>query len=74
MTRVSGSYTRLERDLEIHKEIDLRPLVPTSIPFHLPLQDQDVFMSSLSVLWPLYTSGRIDATSDAYEAKQQEAE
>ena len=31
-------------------------------------------MSSLSVLWPLYTSGRIDATSDAYEAKQQEAE
>ena len=71
---ISGSYTRLERDLEIDKEIDLRPLAPTSIPFHLSLQDQDIFMSSLSVLWPLYTGGRIDAASDAYEAKLQEAE
>lgn len=71
---VSASYTRLERELEIHKEIDLRPLAPVSIPFHLSLQDQDVFMSSLSVLWPLYTGGRIEAASDAYEAKQKEAE
>lgn len=70
---VSGSYTRMEKDLEIHKDIDLSPLAPISLPFHMPLQDQDIFLSNLSVLWPIYTGGKIDAASDIYEAKEVEA-
>ena len=68
---ISGSYIRLEKEIAIEDEINLGA---TSIPLHLPLQDQDVFMSSLSVLWPIYTGGRIDATSDAYAAKEKEAQ
>ncbi len=69
---VSGSYTRLEKELAIEDEIPI-PILG-SIPLHLSLQDQDVFMSNLSVLWPIYTGGKIDAASDVYEAKQLEAE
>ncbi len=61
---LGGSYTRLERDLELD----------ISKSLHLTLQDEDVFMSSLSLSWPIYTGGRIDATSDIYSAKKREAE
>ena len=70
---VGGSYTRMEKDLEMDIGIDLGiPGIPTK-NLNLPLQDQDVFMANLSVLWPIYTGGKIDAAQDAYSAKEDEA-
>ena len=80
---IGGSYTRMQKDLEmdIHTPAGSLPLPPAlggpvAIPsqaINLPLQDQDVFMSSLSVLWPIYTGGKIDAANDVYASKQVEA-
>jgi len=48
---VSGSYTRMEKELAIEDEIDLSGLgIPKSIPLHLPLQDQDMMRLKQSTI------------------------
>ena len=73
---IGGSYTRMQKDLEMDIHTPATSFGPITIPsqaINLPLQDQDVFMSSLSVLWPIYTGGKIDAANDVYASKQVEA-
>ncbi len=71
---LGGSYTRLESNIGLEDEIDLSSIGHSTIPFNVSVQDEDVFMSTLSVSWPIYTGGRIDAASDIYKAKEKEAE
>ena len=70
---LSGSYTRIEKELAIEGDIDLSSIgIPISVPYNLPLQDQDIFIANLSLLWPIYTGGKIDAAQDMYAAQEQE--
>ena len=73
---IGGSYTRMEKELAMDNPLlPLTPILPPSLhmPEKLSLQDQDVFMANLSVLWPIYTGGKIDAAQDVYQAKENEA-
>lgn len=56
---LDGTYTKLDKELDI----DLTPL---GIPKSILISDRDVFTAKLTLLWPLYTGGKIDATQDIY--------
>ena len=47
---------------------------PDPMPNKITLQEKDIFSSSLSLLWPIYTGGKIDAASDLFKAKKEEAQ
>ncbi len=75
---IAGSYTRMEKELSIDTTIP-----PITIPglgtlpaknIHSELQDQDVFSANLSIFWPIYTGGKIDAANNIYAAKTRESE
>ena len=87
---INGSYTRLEKPLELDLR-DLNPLAsldPASLPpalgaalgaipgslFITPFTEQDVFRSSLQAMWPIYTGGRISAAQGIHEAQVAEKE
>ena len=74
---IGGSYTRMQMPLAIDTHIpDITIPGLGTLPgktIHTELQDQDVFIANLSMFYPLYTGGKIDAASDAYEAKANEA-
>jgi outer membrane protein TolC len=36
--------------------------------------NQDIFVASLDVMWPIYTGGKIDAAQDIYKAKASQAQ
>jgi len=56
---LDATYTKLDKELNI----DLTPL---NIPKSILISDRDVFTAKLTLLWPLYTGGKIDATQDIY--------
>ncbi len=80
---IDGSYTRLERPLELDMR-SLNPLasaevlpanlssvlgaIPASM-FVTPLTEQDVFRASLQAMWPIYTGGRISAAQGIHAAQ-----
>lgn len=87
---INGSYTRLEKPLELDLR-DLNPLAsldPATLPpalggalgaipgslFITPFTEQDVFRSSLQAMWPIYTGGRISAAQGIHEAQVAEKE
>ncbi|MGL5148509.1 MAG: TolC family protein, partial [Plesiomonas shigelloides] len=87
---IGGNYTRLEkplaldlRDLNPLAALDVATLPPAlgaalgSIPgelFITPFTQQDVFRSSLTAMWPIYTGGRISAAQGIYAAQVAEEE
>ena len=87
---LSGSYTRLERPIEMDLR-DLNPLAsmdPGSLPpalggalaaipgsmFITPFTEQDIFRSSLQAMWPIYTGGKITAAQGIHAAHVAEKE
>ena len=74
---IDGTYARLEKNLSLDTTIP-----PITIPglgtlpaknLHSELQDRDVFIANLSILWPLYTGGKIDGAREIYSSKIVEA-
>ncbi|MGL5335929.1 MAG: TolC family protein, partial [Enterovibrio sp.] len=74
---ISGSYTRLEKPIELDLR-DLNPLASFDISalppaiggalggipgslFVTPFTEQDIFRASLQAMWPIYTGGQITA-------------
>ncbi|OEG75017.1 TolC family protein [Shewanella colwelliana] len=87
---INGSYTRLEKPIELDLR-DLNPLAsldPATLPpalggaigaipgslFVTPFTEQDIFRSSLQAMWPIYTGGRITAAQGIHEAHVAEKE
>ncbi|WP_394203776.1 TolC family protein [Shewanella waksmanii] len=87
---LSGSYTRLEKPLELDLR-DLNPIAaldPGALPpaiagaigaipgslFITPFTEQDVFRSSLQAMWPIYTGGKITAAQGIKAAHVAEKE
>lgn len=87
---ISGSYTHLEKPIELDLR-DLNPLAsldPGSLPpalggalasipsslFVTPLTEQDIFRASLQAMWPIYTGGKITAAQGIHEAQVAEKE
>ena len=78
---LNASYTRLEKDIQMSNPlIPIQGLLgtfvgkPIPMPDKITLQEKDIFSSSLSLLWPIYTGGKIDAASDLFKAKKEEAQ
>lgn len=87
---VGASYTHLDQPMELdmmdlnpianHPELGkvLAPLMQafrlTPDDFVTPLTKQNVVTSSVKMLWPLFTGGRIDAAQDIREAQVSEAQ
>ena len=69
---VSASYTHLDKPigLDLNLPIPL-PGIGSSIP--IDFSEQDILLSDLRIMYPLYTGGKIDAASDAYAAKVSES-
>lgn len=63
---LEGSYTKLD------KELDIALVIPGILNESILISDRDVFTSKLTLLWPLYTGGKIDATQDIYEQLENE--
>ncbi|WAG09197.1 TolC family protein [Aeromonas jandaei] len=87
---VGASYTHLDQPMELdmmdlnpianHPELG-QVLAPLMQKFHLspddfvtPLTKQNVVTSSVKMLWPLFTGGRIDAAQDIRQAQVSEAQ
>lgn len=87
---LNGSYTRLEKPLEMDLR-DLNPLAstdPSTLPpalggalatmpssmFITPFTEQDIFRSSLQAMWPIYTGGKITAAQAIHAAEVAEKE
>ena len=87
---LNGSYTRLEKPIELDLR-DLNPLAsldPATLPpalggalaaipgslFVTPFTEQDIFRSSLQAMWPIYTGGRITAAQGIHAAQVVEKE
>nr|WP_084632608.1 TolC family protein [Shewanella waksmanii] len=87
---LNGSYTRLEKPLELDLR-DLNPIAsldPSALPsalggaigaipgslFITPFTEQDVFRSSLQAMWPIYTGGKITAAQGIKAAHVAEKE
>ncbi|MBW8182809.1 TolC family protein [Shewanella nanhaiensis] len=87
---ISGSYTHLEKPIELDLR-DLNPLAsldPGSLPpalggalasipsslFVTPFTEQDIFRASLQAMWPIYTGGKITAAQGIHEAQVAEKE
>ncbi|MGL4505009.1 MAG: TolC family protein, partial [Aeromonas sobria] len=87
---LGASYTRLDQAVELdmmdlnpiasHPELG-QVLAPLMQKFHLspddfvtPLTKQNVVTSSVKMLWPLFTGGRIDAAQDIRQAQVSEAQ
>ncbi|ACA88646.1 TolC family protein [Shewanella woodyi] len=87
---ISGSYTHLEKPIELDLR-DLNPLAsldPSSLPpalggalasipsslFVTPFTEQDIFRASLQAMWPIYTGGKITAAQGIHEAQVAEKE
>lgn len=77
---ISGTYTHLQKPLEIHTQglVDPSTLSPQLLATLAPvlqsigtigLTEQDVFRASLKALWPVYTGGRITAAQAIHEAQ-----
>lgn len=64
---LDGTYTKLNKELTIELSVPGLGALPPYL-----LSDRDVFTSKLSLLWPLYTGGKIDATQDIYAQKENE--
>ncbi|QYJ78458.1 TolC family protein [Shewanella acanthi] len=81
---LNGSYTRLEKPIELDLR-DLNPLASldaaslppalgsalASIPgsmFVTPFTEQDIFRASLQAMWPIYTGGQITAAEGIHAA------
>lgn len=81
---LNGSYTRLEKPLELDLR-DLNPLAsldPATLPpalggalagipgslFVTPFTEQDIFRTSLQAMWPIYTGGQISAAQGIHAA------
>ncbi|KFZ37834.1 transporter [Shewanella mangrovi] len=85
---LNGSYTRLEKPLELDltklnplASMDLSSLpaqfaaIFAAIPhsmFVTPFTEQEVFNSSLQAMWPIYTGGQISAAQAIRKAQLQE--
>jgi len=63
---LDGTYTKLDKELSMDIDIDLSLFGLPTLSKSLLLSDRDVFTANLSILWPLYTGGKIDATQDIY--------
>ncbi|MEZ9538426.1 TolC family protein [Shewanella sp. 10N.286.51.B8] len=85
---LSGSYTRLEKPVELDLR-DLNPIAsldPAALPpalgniigaipgslFVTPFTEQDVFRASLKAMWPIYTGGQITAAQGIQAAQVEE--
>ena len=73
---LSGSYTHLDKPVELDisdasKVLGSLP-IPIEIPSAIDLSEQDVFLAHLDMLWPLYTGGKIGAAQDIYRSKSDE--
>ncbi|MDE8743004.1 TolC family protein [Pectobacterium polaris] len=84
---VGASYTRLDKPVELdardlnplsnHRDIfaALNQLINTNgNPFVTRFTEQNVVTSSVQVVWPLFTGGRIDAAQSIRSAQVNEAE
>nr|WED70213.1 TolC family protein [Pectobacterium colocasium] len=84
---VGASYTRLDKPVELdardlnplsnHRDIfaALNQLINASgNPFVTRFTEQNVVTSSVQVVWPLFTGGRIDAAQSIRAAQVNEAE
>ena len=74
---LGGSYTRLDKPIELDISDASKVLASLPIPIEIPsaidLSEEDVFLAHLDLLWPLYTGGKIDAAQDIYRSKVDEA-
>ncbi|WP_394129541.1 TolC family protein [Shewanella maritima] len=85
---IAGSYTRLEKPIELDLR-DLNPLAaldPSTLPpalgdaiglipgslFVTPFTEQDIFRASLQAMWPIYTGGKITAAQGIKAAQVSE--
>ena len=65
---LSASYTHLDKPIGLQFDGIL-----TGKHYEVDFSEQDILLSDLQILYPLYTGGKIDAVQDAYEAKVNEA-
>ncbi len=68
-----GNYTHLSEPINVDTS-DLSYALahlPAPIPFptQIDLSKEDIFIADLTMLWPLYTGGKIDAAQDIYKAQ-----
>nr|WP_314267729.1 TolC family protein [uncultured Moellerella sp.] len=84
---LGANYTHLDKPVEVDAR-DLNPLTNqkdlidalnqllnvTGNPYSTKLTDQNIITSSVQVLWPLFTGGRIDAAQSIRAAQVNEAE
>ncbi|WP_245335212.1 TolC family protein [Shewanella sp. WXL01] len=85
---ISGSYTHLEKPIELDLR-DLNPIAsldPGALPpaigniigaipgslFVTPFTEQDIFRASLQAMWPIYTGGKITAAQGIKAAQVSE--
>ncbi len=65
-----GSYTRLEDNIKIEGDAEILFIKKH---FRFDLSEKDVFLANLSLLWPLYTGGKIDAAQAVFKSRLDEA-
>jgi outer membrane protein TolC len=74
---LSGSYTRLDKPVELDTSDVSNFLgslpIPIEFPSSVDLTQEDVFLAHIDMLWPLYTGGKIDAAQDIYQSRLDEA-
>lgn len=80
---LDGTYTHLDKEVELDTNIDISGLadavsvygltLPTSLPIQQELTEQDIFTSSITTVWPLFTGGRIDAAQIVAQGATDEA-
>ncbi len=75
---ITGSYTHLDKPVEVDTSelAQLGNMLHPGVPFptSIPLTNQNFAHSSLNVLLPVYTGGRITAAQDIRQAQVNEAE
>lgn len=72
---LNGSYTHLDKEVELDLSIPLpAALGGMTLPLEMQLTKQNIFNSSVSAIWPLFTGGRIDAAQIVAQGASDEAQ
>ena len=76
---LDGRYTHLDKEVELKTSVTtpvnpaLGPLSGAAIPIDRELTKQDIFTSSITTVWPLFTGGRINAAQIVAQGATDEA-
>lgn len=69
---LDGRYVHLDKEVTLEKSVTL-PAPPISIPLSMELTKQDIFTSSITTIWPIFTGGRINAAQIVAQGATDEA-